>query len=646
MQHETESRESRSTRCRSAGFCDMRRRLPFIGLTAVMLALITVGCERFLALRFLEELDEPEEVEPAIEPPASGAAFEEPFLRFASGAIELERDGERQPFEVGERAASGDVIRVAEGALAELQYADAALLRVDGPASAGVHTRGTRDGRPGLTLRLIEGSVIVRRDPGRTPRRVRVITDSSVVLTEATGYRVSREETGETLVSVAEGRVRVLPSGIDPEELSELTDVEELLSIIEEISGTAVFVDADGEVLIRPEDVETTTEVLRDMRDELARYGTAERPEPEQIEMIGALLRYARGRMNATLPDVRSADPDTLAGVRELAERPLLSVDERSPNPPGSGLSRLRLVTDPPDAEVLLDGLPIGSEIFSSLFEPGETVTFTVRKRGYETEEIEVTFEPELDEEIAVELKRLDPTIDYRTLVEAIREGNARVVAEYLRTGGDPNATITGEYDALAVAFGAGLPIDDLMESFDPDPEIVELLLDAGADPDTVFGSADVPDSSLTPLSSAILSGLYRGSVDYRIVDLLLDAGATPDIVMETGDMRVTALALPIIIGIENGHVETDLVERLLDAGSDTSVTVVYEGRLLSPLATALALGADHGYDPADIVRLLASAGARVEQRVRIGGTIWTPLQFAESAGLQESAAVLREFGA
>ncbi len=612
-----------------------------IVFAVVALALIVAGCERFFA-----QEDEAEDVEPVVETPASGAAFEEPFLRFAFGTIELERDQERLLFDVGERAASGDIVRVPAGAVAELQYADAALLRIDGPASAEVHTREARDGRPGLELRLIDGSVIVRRDPEKTARFVRVITDSGVVNTEATGYMVSREETGETLVSVATGRVRVLPSGIDPEELSDLTDVEELLTIIEEISETSVFVDADGEVVIRPEDVETTTEILRDMRDELARTGTTERPDPEKIETISALLRYARGRISATLPEVRSADPGRISGVRELAERPLLSVDERSPDPPGSALSRLRVVTDPPDAEVLLDGLAIGSEIFSSLFEPGETVTLTIRRRGYETEEVEVTFEPELDKEISVELSRLEPTIGDEAIVQAIRDGDAQVVEEYLRTGGDPNATVAGEYDVLSIAFGAGLPIDELMAAFDPDLEIVELLLDAGADPDTVFGSADAPDSTLTPLSSVILSGLFRDSVDYQIIDLLLSAGATPDIVMETGEMRVTALALPIIIGIENGRVETELVERLLEAGSDASITVVYEGRLLSPLATALALGADHGYDPADVVRLLADAGARVEQRVRIDGTIWTPLRFAESAGLRESAEVLRDFGA
>ncbi len=641
MRHSNDFSTPLTGEFRRTGIGRTRQRIVYLGLAVVALVLIVVGCERFFA-----RPEEPDEVEPAVEEPASGAAFEEPFLRFAFGAIELERDEERFSFEVGERAASGDVVRVPAGAVAELQYADSALLRIDGPASAAVRTRQVRDGRPGLILHLIDGSVIVRRDPQNTARQVRVTTDSSVVNTDATGYMVSREETGETLVSVAEGRVRVLPSGIDPEELSALTDVEELLSVIEEISETAVFVDADGEVAVRPEDVKTTTEILRDMRDELARYGTAERPEPEQVERIGALLRYARGRMSATRPEVRSADPGRISGVRELAERPLLSVDERSPDPPGSDLSRLRVVTDPPDAEVLLDGLAIGSEIFSSLFEPGETVTLTIRRQGYETEEIEVTFEPELDEEISVELRRLDPTVGDHVLVEAIRRGDVQVVEEYLRTGGDPNATVAGEYDVLSVAFGAGLRIEQLMRTFQPDLEIVTQLLDAGADPDTVFGSADAPDSSLTPLSSVILSGLFRDSVDYRIVDVLLDAGATPDIVMETGEMRVTALALPIIIGIENGHVETELIERLLDAGSDASITVVYEGRLLSPLATALALGADHGYDPADVVRLLANAGARVEQCVRIDGTIWTPLQFAESAGLNDSAAVLREFGA
>lgn len=573
--------------------------------------------------------------------------FDDPFVRFSYGSLSLVRDGQEVDFNTGDALTAGDRVRVGEQSLAELQYADTALVRFNGPAEFTLGRRVRSDGTRVLSVNLLSGGAAVRRDAASTGRAVRIHTDSGIVEADATTYLVSREEeSGETIVSVAEGQVRVLPSSVDPEEISDLTAVEDILSVLEEISDSSMLVDADGEVRIAPEDVETASAILRDMKRRLEQYGEAEQPSGEELETIRTLMGYARDRIAETRPEIAAASPQRLDRIEELRDRRMLSLDDDSEESPSSGLSRLRVETDPPDAEVMLDGLPVGAEIFSSLFEPGEKVTLSVRKQGYETEEIEVTFEEDLNETISVELDRLQPAIGDAELARAVRRGDAEVVEEFVSTGGDPNETIENNYTPLALAFGAGRPLDEIIGGFEPDTQVVRALLDGGADPDTVFGSEDAPDSSLIPLSSVILSGLYRDNVDYELVDMLLEAGASPDIVMETGEMSVTPLVLPIIIGIERGNVDTTLVQRLIEAGSDTSRTIVYEGRLLSPLATALALGADYGYDPDEVVELLVEAGAQIESRVRIGGTIWTPLRFAEEAGLHNSARVLRERGA
>ncbi|MFW6387786.1 MAG: FecR domain-containing protein [bacterium] len=574
-------------------------------------------------------------------------SFDDPFVRFSYGSLELVRDGQEVALDTGDVLTQDDRVVVNEDSLAELQYADAALVRINGPAEFTLGRRVRDDGTRVLSVYLRSGGATVRREEDSSGRTVRIHTDSSIVEADATTYLVSREpQTGDTIVSVAEGRVRVLPSAVDPDELSDLTTVEDILSVVEEISAGSMFVDADGEVRIAPEDVETASDVLRDMKRRLEQYGEAEQPSGEELETIRTLIGYARDRIAETRPEISAASPERLERMEELGDRRMLSLDEDAEESPSSGLSMLRVETDPPDAEVLLDGLPVGSEIFSSLFEPGETVTLSVRKRGYETEEVEVTFEQGGNESISVELDRLQPTIGDAELADAVHRGDADTVEEFISTGGDPNERIEREYTPLAVAFGAGRPLNEIIGRFEPEEEVIRVLLDYGADPDTVFGSEDAPESSLIPLSSVILSGLYRDNVNYELVNMLLEAGASPNIVMETGDMSVTPLALPIIIGIERGEVETRLVERLIEAGSDTSRTIVYEGRLLSPLATALALGADHGYDPDEVVALLVDAGARIESRVRIGGTVWTPLGFAEHAGLENSARVLRERGA
>lgn len=574
---------------------------------------------------------------------AEDAPLEDPFLRFTFGSISLLRNGQETPVEPGDPFRSGDRVQLSEDSVVELQYADAALIRVDGPAEFELRRRRRDDGTRVVTFELFGGSAIVRRNEESVGRTVRMLTDSGVVEAEATSYMVSREESGETIVSVAQGRVQVLPAGVDPEELLGLTDIDEILSAIDEIADSSVFVDADGEVVVRPEDVAIAGVVLRDMKVQLSQYGAAEAPSDEEIQSITALLRYARERIGAVNPETRSATPERVSRIDQLRERKLLNIDTATPGErPDAGLSRLRVETDPPDAQIFVDDLPVGSRLFSSLFEPGERVRLSIRRRGYQTEEIDITFEPDLNENLFVELSRIEPEVEVDELRNALRAGDHAVVARYLETGGDPNVSVDGDYSALAVAFGAGLPLDQIVSTVEPDFESVELLLGAGANPDTVFGSVNATGSRLTPLSSIILSGLYRNNVHYDLVELLLGAGASPDILMETGEMRVTALALPIIVGIENGAVEAELVELLLEAGSDPSITVVYEGRLLSPLATALALGSDHDYDPVEVVILLIEAGAAVERAVRIGGMIWSPLEFAEEAGLDRSAEALR----
>ncbi len=608
-----------------------RKAAGFAGFLLVIAGLFLFsGCER------------PREEAPDERVDEAAVVLEKPFLRFSFGTIRRERDEHSEQLELGDTIQEEDRVRLQANAVAEFQYGDAALIRFDGPADFEVSSRRDSEGRQVVIIDLIEGSTIVRREEAVDDRTVRIRTDSGIIESAATQYSVSREDAGETIVSVAEGRVRVLPSAVDPDELSDLTAVEDVLSVIREINDSSVFVDADGEVRIIPDDVELASSILRDMRDQLRRHGEAEQPDEQELETIKTLLRYARDRIEAGRPQVVSASPQRLERIKALRERTMLSVDETEPDSPAGGLARLRVETDPADAEVYLDGLPIGSEIFSSLFEPGETVQLEVRRRGYESEEIEVTFEEGLDESISVSLSRLEPDVTDAELAVALPEGNSEVVRRFLDTGGEPDRRIRDGHKPLALAFGAGRSIDEIIGSFRPDYEVVDILLSAGADPDTVFSGEGAGDSNLTPLSSVILAGLYRSDIDYALIDRLLEAGATPDIVIETGEMSVTSVALPIIIGIERGEVELELLRRLIEAGGDVSRTVVYEGRLLSPLSTALALGADHNYDPADIVEVLANAGARLDQRVRIDGDIWTPLEFAEEAGLERSLEVLR----
>lgn len=571
-------------------------------------------------------------------PVVSGQVDAQPFLSSLSGTGTINRGVSPEALAAGMRLQDGDVVQLDEGAVAYMQFEDAAIARIEGAADFEIrlHSRGTESV---LTVMLGSGTTVVRRRPEASGNTIRVRTNAGIIEPEGTSFRVARTPES-TSVQVASGRVRVLSTSVDPDELRALTDLEEVLTVLDEISDTSVFVDADGMVLLRPEDVITASDILSDMKQQLSQFGVASTPDDATVRSIQTVLRYAADRMAQTRPDVSSITVAERSEILDRASNRFLPPQPEADAVDGDGPARLTIQTDPPGAEILLDGVPVGNQIFSGLFESGETVTIEVRSSGFVSRVLEVEFRPDLDDRLLVTLERRRPSIDPEEFFRRLRQGDAETVRQWVEDGGDPDIRTDQGVPALAIAFGAELSLQDLLGSFRPSTDIVMELLDAGANPDARF---DVDASTFTPLTAVLLSGLFRDDLRMDLVDTLLGAGASPDIVLETGEMRVTALALPIIIGIERGDVDLALVNRFLQAGADVHAAVVYEGRVLNPLSMALVLGAEYDYDPAAVVERLIASGARANDRIRVQGTIWTPIDFAEEAGLTDSVRVLRE---
>ena len=170
-------------------------------------------------------------------------------------------------------------------------------------------------------------------------------------------------------------------------------------------------------------------------------------------------------------------------------------------------------------------------------------------------------------------------------LEDAIRDGNVPAVRVLIDAGADVN-----ELEPLVLAINT----DNV--------EIVKLLVDAGADVDAatplppdreedlaLFGSG-VDMVLYTPLALAVMRSP-------EIVEILLDEGANPNV--------VTGFGTPIGMAAGLGH--ADVVRLLIEAGGDASaenlgtniVALAYR-----PLSFALRGG------HTDVVRLLVGAGA------------------------------------
>ena len=186
------------------------------------------------------------------------------------------------------------------------------------------------------------------------------------------------------------------------------------------------------------------------------------------------------------------------------------------------------------------------------------------------------------------------------------KEGNAKEVRRLLSSGVNPNCALNDPDDTFSGATALH------RAAFKGHNEVVKLLLDGGADPETAdsFGN--------TPLLLATISH------EEGVIKLLLDAGVSPD--------PDGAILTPLYWAASDG--KTELVEMLLDAGADPNLT---RWSVDSQIHNA----AKKGHK--DVVKLLLEAGAEPDLTNSEGET---PLHYAASKGHKNIVEMLLDGGA
>ncbi len=174
--------------------------------------------------------------------------------------------------------------------------------------------------------------------------------------------------------------------------------------------------------------------------------------------------------------------------------------------------------------------------------------------------------------------------------------------------------------------------------------ELVELLLQYGADPDLDFGFSNIR-GPFTPVSNAVTSG------HYEVAELLLKRGASPNV---SGGRNHDNLFLFAI-----AYLDAKFTKLMLEHGADLIVND-YRGHNFTPLHVASALGGADGIWRVDRVgqpeslkgsraqvlekvHYLLQAGAAVNARTADGST---PLSCAAIAGHKQVCELLLNHGA
>jgi ankyrin repeat protein len=564
------------------------------------------------------------------------------FISYLSGDVQYRDGSDWKDALVGQFLGVGSGIRTGDASIAEIQVADKASVLLHPQSTMSVQNLESSP----YSLNLEKGTIIAKVSKLPGVERFRILSGNSVVTVHGTRFLVSQDS--GTRVAVSEGTVSVLPTGLDPSDIMALTTDTHLQNALKNLDSTAVKLQAGQEVMLKPEIGRTERSVLSDIADRLTRIQTAEKKDSKNVlssarrDLLSNLLTYVGQRVVQEMPQPQAVSSDSRTALNSAGAMKLLPVPSDQKELSSVGLATVTVKTAPEDAEIYLGERDIGKHIFSGLFAQGETVTFTVRKAGYEPKSVKVTFSHDQNQTINVSLDKMKPAYGPQTFLEAVSRGNMGVIDRYLETGGNPNVRDSSGLPAIALALGAQRTSPVKLE-LSAVPKVLERLLSGGADPNAPFSFGG---QELTPLYLVLATGLSSNRVQYDLLNMFLKAGADPNVYVQNGNIQVNALSMAIVVGIERKSVNFDLLKTLLKFGANVNAVMVYQGRIMTPLVATVVIGAELGYVTLPLVELLIQNGADINGRVNIDGQIGTPLYFAEKYGFANISALLKKYGA
>jgi hypothetical protein len=513
-------------------------------------------------------------------------------------------DGVWESAGVGEVLGAGTRIRTGRESTCQVQFATVGLVHLGPNSEFEAKSTVLTDSEALFDLRLIRGTAAASVRTLRTGRSFRVSTDKAVARVRGTEFLVERRADGGILVAVEKGMVEVLPSTLDLERITAGDSSAEMAELLTTIRRSAVFVESNEEVEYTAEELDRAGESFRGLQQQIDDY--------LEGRGAGSLLGEIRDMAEDAVESVRPVDKvaplsgeayEKLKPIRDVKMIPV-EFGQDSNEPELDELVRVSIRTIPESAEILVEGELVGKTTFSSLYRGTEELNIIVRKEGYAERVVEIPDSGTVNEILAVQLKKLPPTVTSDEFLQAVERENLAIVREYIMTGGDVNVRNDADLPALAIALDFADYYFSEDDTYSYNMELVNVLLDAGADPNVEFLFAG---EVVTPFFMALATSLADRTVDLVLVDSLLSAGADVDKLVVTEDMEVTPLAMTVIVGIENQDVNIDLVQMLLEAGGNPHRTIEYDGRRMSVLEASSVLAQRHGYEPDTLVRLLRS---------------------------------------
>ena len=181
--------------------------------------------------------------------------------------------------------------------------------------------------------------------------------------------------------------------------------------------------------------------------------------------------------------------------------------------------------------------------------------------------------------------------------VELCREGSLQQIVDAINDGANVNAKVSGGFTPLIFA-----------AAINPNPEVITVLIHAGADVNARTDEGWSAEGGLSPLMAAVVDkSLYPDSIM-----ALINAGADVNAKNRAG-------WTPLILAAGNDNSNPDIIRALIDAGADVNARTIEDG------STPLVWAAERCSNP-EVITVLLDSGANPAARKTIvqnrGGNI------------------------
>ncbi len=390
--------------------------------------------------------------------PVETPTVSQALVTFLSGEVNHAANGDWETLEIGQAVARKETVRVGPDSYCELQFGDVGALRIQSNTQVLLSDVLLEPGRSAVGVELTVGSVLAKVSKLSGDDRFQVKTATAVCGVRGTQFGVTVSRSGKTRLAVKEGRVAVLPASVDLNQVKAKVQDEQAVLAVARIEQSAPLVAADQELVIGQETLQQTEAAFRAVEQKVEEIARREQSgQPLGAAEKARLLEELDNRAERTVQRVAAAiaPPQAISqeSVRELApieqmrlvqlpapvetpaQAPAGAAETGAAATPTVQPEKVGFTVQPPDAEIVIDGTPVGRGTFSGLYAPGETIEVLFRRGGYVERRLTVRVARGASRQYAITLKEqivpVEITLhsspeDARILVDGTEVGTGR----------------------------------------------------------------------------------------------------------------------------------------------------------------------------------------------------------------------------